>query len=508
MPNPFRVRTSLSILLCSALLGFVAPCNAQPKPAPAKDQGVRVVTFAEKPLVIESVGLTVPLPEGSTTEQTSIGNRTSVKISSPTWQVSIQVPSLKNEEVTARELLEDLVLNLLEQSGVVYDASSVSGADLLDPDGTRRPADAPAPVKPRLAGYRAAIIEPLTTVSTAGGIEAERIYIKLPTEGSKKTASVVRGYVAFKTSPTQLVSFEFVTTEAQFASAKRIFETMLAAATVEDASLANAERQAAVEAGVKLIEGLDQATMERLLAKANNQWRRIFIPSETGHTSDDTEVGYQRITTRIGEGPVAGPGNSRGYVVQIDARIIMTENRICDSQAVYFLSFDRKREHWTMTNTFRDLNPVKDKRVPPLSYRNLGARDGNSLSVVLEGKGKGIDETVRCSIEGPGYISQVEALLLPTILQNAGISANFGFYSYMPRPQQIKYRNEDARQPPETPGIWTIVSNFGVAQGLQTSTVNDKGEVIRVELPDGQISEPTTLAVLKRLWQDKGLPLD
>ncbi|MFZ4575738.1 MAG: hypothetical protein ACOYN0_15190, partial [Phycisphaerales bacterium] len=466
--------------------------------------------FAEVPIVIESVGLTVPVPVGSKSEQTSVGDRSSVKIraSDLSWQITIQTPRIKDELATPREILEDLVVGLMEQSGVVYDATSGSGMDVLDPEGTKpRPVDAKAPRKPRLAGYKGAIVEPMSKVSTVGGVEAERIYIKLPPEDPAKATPLVRGYVVFKSSPTQLISFELVTPEAEFKKTRKLFETILAASSVEDSTVQNAERRAAIEAGVKVFENLDRAAMEEVLATANNQWRRLYRPAATGHASDDTEIGYQRITTRIGPGPVDSPINSNGYVVQIDARVLLEQNVICDTRGVYFLSLDREREHWTVTSTFRDTNPDKAKRAAPTTVRELGAREAKSLSVRNEGD-REANEQVRATIEGAGYISQVEALVLPQILVRSRISANFAFYSYRSKPQQIQFRRDDVRQPADQPGVWVISSKINRFGAEQTITLNEKGEVVHIEFPDGNRAERTTLAELTRLWKDKGLPTD
>lgn len=491
------------------IVAMLAPIASAQNLTKSEQGGTLVVEFASEPLEMESVGLTLPIPLGATYEQTKVSDQSSTKIydAGRTWQVTIQTPVPKDPEITSEELIQGVVISLFEQAGAVYDATDVSGQELLVPDGrdpdSRRPSDSP-----KLLGYRAYFIEPLTQVFTAGQTPAQRIYLKMPAEGFKKNASAyIRGYCVMKSSPTQFISFEFITPEAEFPRSRRIFEAMLAAARVDDPTMVQARRKVAIDSGESAFAKIDQPMLERMLESMNDRWQRLYIPSDTGLLADDTEVGYRRITARIGDGPLKSSMNQKGYIIQIDARIIIEDDLVADSQGVYFMSFDRSRENWTLTNTIRDLNADPSKRKPARTSRELGARDRKSFSIRTEGPGAESD-TINPLIEGPGYISQLEAILLPHILVQSGLTADFAFYSYRPDFREILFRQDSITIPADQPTIRKITSRIAKNGMEQVTTLTETGDFIRTRLPDGKLWEPITFERLKRIWKDKDLPTD
>lgn len=484
-----RLPQHLALALLVAGVALTAsPSLSQTKKQPA-DKSVQMIEFGDDPVSLESVGLTVPIPVGARSEQTRVGERASLKITDErrTWQVNIQTPQSQEAGASAESFLEEFVINLFASTGQVYDATPNEKAKLI--------------------AYKALIVDPLTAVKTAGGVDAQRIYVRLPPEDSKKSTAVIRGYVVIKCGEKQFISFELVTPEAEFPRSRKVFETMLAAATVEDATLVNAQRQVAIEAGSKIFDSLDATRMQEVIAACGERWERLYEASETGSTTDDKEIGYRRVRASVGKGPLESAGAPQGYLVQIDARVLLPNDYVCDSQGVFFMTPDRRRENWTVTNTIRDLNPIKDKRKKSATTREVGARDGTSLSIHVEGDA-GKSDFVKPKIEGAGYISQVEAWLLPQILVRSGISAEFAFYSYRAEPQQILFRRDDVKQSADKPDVWTVSTRLSRSGSEQVTTLNSKGEVIRTRLGNGSMWEPISFAQLKRLWDDKGLPTE
>ncbi len=495
-----------TLILCALL---ASPSFSQTERR-ANNNGVKVIEFAQESLVMEAVGLSLPIPVGAAYEQTKVANQSSTKIydEKRTWQVTVQTPVPKDPDVTSEDLIQAVVISLLEQAGAVYDATDITGRELLVPDG-ESPESRKLANSPKLTGYRAHIIEPLKSVVTAGETPAQRIYLKLPAEGVKNPTTFVRGYCVLKSSPSQFISFELITPESEFVRTKPIFEAMLAAANIEDPTLVQAERKSAIESGEAALAKMDRSAMEGILAGLGDQWQRLYMPSETGLLADDKEIGYRRITARVGDGPLKSSTNQKGYIVQIDARIILDDNLVADSQGVYFMSFDRSRENWTLTNTIRDLNPETSKRKPARTSRELGARDNKSFSIRTEGPGGDADaDTIRPLIEGPGYISQLEAILLPNILVKSGFNADFAFYSYRPDFREILFRKDSVSIPENQPGRRTITSRIAKNGMEQVTTLTDGGEFIQTRLPDGKIWEPVTFEKLKRIWRDKQLPTE
>lgn len=482
-----------SLLFFLLPLLILSPCFAQPKPNQKKTvTSSSVIEFADEPVVLESAGLTLPIPVGASTERTRVGTANTVKLISrdTTWQMNVQTPRFSNPDATPVTVLEDLVIALFEGSGQVYDST---------------------PGQARLIAYKGRIVEPMKEISLPSGLSAQRIYITFPPEGVSKDPAkqveIIRGYTVIKVTSEQYLSFEFITPRPEFDRNRPVYEAIVAACTIEDPTLANVSRKAAIDAGARILRDLTEDDLDELIKANAERWERLYVPAQTEHDSDATEMGYRRFKASIGPSPLKGGTGEKGFLLKINARLLMEDSLVCDSEGVYFLSKDRTRESWTVKNTIRDVNPDQKARKKPMTTVEVGGRDGKSVSVRVDGE-NGKPLFARPIIEGEGYISQIEAWLLPQILVRAGISADFAFYQYRSEKQQISFRRDDVLQPADTPNVWVIRSHMSDRGLAQVMTLNAKGQPLRTVLPDKSVWEPVTVEKLMRLWKDKGLPTD
>ncbi|GJQ28442.1 MAG: hypothetical protein HBSAPP03_03260 [Phycisphaerae bacterium] len=482
-------RNYIPVLIASASLALTAFSFAQvpstPPSLPPDAQGT--VEFEQEPFRLDAVGLTLFLPLGSTAEAGTMPGKTTVRVkpADNAWIANIQNPRTSNQDLTASKVLEDMVTQLLKQSGEVYERGR--------PD--------------RPLGYRGVVLLPSET-RVIDGRPAQRAYVKLPAEGS--SAAIVRGYYVFQLSPAQFVTFELITTEPALTNARRDFEAMVSSARFEDPAKANADRSTAIQTGQKILQRISETTMREIVEAAPERWERLFRPSPTGAKKDDEEIGYRRVRASIGRrgdlDPTRknpGPGDRQpGYVVRLDARYLDKSGgvaRTIDSQAIYFLTFDRESEAWNVRNAIR-AGTTTDV------VSEIGARQGASMTVEIT-PAKGAGRTVRPLIQGDGYISRVESMLLPQIMMRAGITAEAGFYAYQSESETIRLRRDILEQPIDRPGMWRLITRFSETQPPQTSVYNAAFDLIRSELPRGVVAEPITLEELGALWRAKGLPM-
>jgi hypothetical protein len=136
----------------------------------------------------------------------------------------------------------------------------------------------------------------------------------------------------------------------------------------------------------------------------------------------------------------------------------------------------------------------------------IGARTGKSLVVTIEGTGLP-QRTVKPVFQGDGYISRVEAWLLPQLLVKSRVTSDFAFYSYQSEAGSVCLRRDTLEQPIDKPDCWKLTSKLSDDKKPQVSYYNGKGELIRTELPDGSIWEPISFPRLVQLWQGKNLPM-
>lgn len=464
------------------------------QPAPA------AVPMAEHPFRIESVGLTLMLPDGARTESISVSDRPTVRVlprgEAPTWMMNIQTPVDTHDGRAPVDLLEELMRHLGEAAGLVFKR-----------EGNRR-------VEEELLAVDIRVVEARKTIRV-GGLEGERIYLSLPPSGASST-SIVRGYTVFKTTGRQFVSFELVTTQAAFAAAKRVYETIVATAAFEDADELRTARAAVIAAGLRLFEQVDETDLRAIINGHAETWERIYRPAPTGSDTDAEELGYVRTQMKIGtlddlgnRTPSRNIGNRRqGYIVRIDGRYL-DQGQVIDTNSAFFMSMDRTYEAWTVRLGLRRWSPgqtwpVKEK---PGEASEIGARDGASMFVELAMPGQP-KQTVKPIIQGDGYISRVEAYLLPYIIVREGIEADFGFYSYDSRQNTIRLRHDTLARPSNAGGPWTVRTRLSEEDKPQVAFYSPAGDLIRIELPEGRLREPTSVQRLMQLWKSKNLPTE
>lgn len=495
-PRPAPVLASLLLGLSLAcppahaqVAGADAPRNRVSQPAPPRNASrltTGAIEFEPKPLSVETVGLTLRIPLGSTAQTTSIGTRSAVQISpkDTSWIVNIQTPQTVNPAVTTTETAKSIALQVMKAAGEGYNANNPN----------------------ELIAVNGKVLEDSHDVSV-NGQTASRLYIAVP---GPDNISTVRGYTVFKPSATQFVTFELICSEALFPKARIAYEAMVATAEYRDPGAIDSERGAAVAAGLKVLDGLDEKALREMVAAQPEHWERLYYPATSGSPKDSLEAGYRRFRLSIGSRESINgdaKGGDEGVIVHLDARFLQDvrpdigrqeSRRIVDSQSVFFMSFDRKEEVWNVRNAVRDGTQMA-------SSSEVGARNGRSMNVQTDVTGQPT-KTIKPLFQGDGYISRVESLLMPQILVRAGVESGFAFYAFKSDAGSILLRHDTLEQPADRPGLYKVTTRF--ADEIDKTTVslyNEKGVLIRSELPGGLIYEPINFEQLLALWKSKHL---
>ncbi|MBX9738048.1 MAG: hypothetical protein K2X32_14090, partial [Phycisphaerales bacterium] len=275
----------------------------------------------------------------------------------------------------------------------------------------------------------------------------------------------------------------------------------------------------------------------------DQQWFRFFKPGLKGDGSDEEELGYRSIrywagtrddlaTTGSGSnanpaGPdaaarsqPAGPANPAGTLCRVDARIFVrlpakgattrtpatgsaapdASLRIIDSQAIYFLSSDRGEETWSIRMTIKDPDGGR-----PQVYTETGARTGDLLTIALNSPSED-GKTIRPLIQGAGYVSQLEAQLLPRLLVRSRTTADVGLYAYRSESKSVVLRRDKLIADPKGRDLWVVTTRHREEPDVQTSVLNSEGDLLRSELSDGRVWEAVTPTELFNRYRTKGLP--
>lgn len=439
--------------------------------------------LVDEPIRIDSVGLSFFPLEGVQGETTSIGGQSSValKPADGSWVVNVLTPRTSNADTTIEDVCNEAIKQIASGAGAVYQ------------DG-------------KLLGWKGRIIAQEYKLAINGS-PAARFYLEVPQ--GEKDPSLVRGYTVFKVGNDRFTIFDLTTTGKEFEKVRGQYETLVGTAKFMDAGELAASRGAAVAAGLKLMQGIDDQGLRDIVSSSPERWERLYKPGTTGAASDDTEIAYRRIRSWLGKrgelntarknDQYRGIDAQEGILVRIDARQIV-DGRVFDSQGMYFVSMDREEEAWTLSNNVRE---GTSRSVAT----ETGARAGKSMTVSTVVTGDP-GQTIKPMIQGDGYISRVESFLLPRILIRGGVPADYGFYVYQSDTANIRLRRDELSQPSDAPNVWKISTKLKEDAKAMVSIYNSKGEFIRTEMPDGSRWEPTTLDKLVKLWREKNLPLD
>jgi hypothetical protein len=242
---------------------------------------------------------------------------------------------------------------------------------------------------------------------------------------------------------------------------------------------------------------LDQRRQETLTA--GHEWRTrvgikalqtALLPEQLYRlVKDGQDIGYVRM--RQGRGQREG---FQGFEVEVQTRIVSGADNI-DSLARFFLSDDDRAEFWTITTTKRPAAAAPaGAAAGALTFVETGIRTDDEILISTDGPpGHKKNRLARPPV---GYLSQVEAALLPQILP-IDRPATYGFYFYNARDGRLTFRTDQV-----TPAL----TGFGLSTRLSPndapirSMYTAQRVLVEKELGPGEKQLPTTAQELQRLW--------
>lgn len=458
-----------------------APALAQSPPRP--------VEFADTPLRIESLGLTMQIPVGATRNTTRLGAvAASTTISDPAgaWVIRVQASESSNKNLTLEEVSDKVVADILS----AFAQPGPDGTSMVD-----------ARVKVLLRDVR---------LELAGRRAARSYILTPPKDAATRGEALVFGHSIVGIAPGRFILFELITTEPRLNEARTLYETVVATVTLADPVAQESSRLAALAAGSRFIDSLTREDYEAVLGGSTpvERWQRLFVPAPTRTDADAKEIAYRRIRTWIGKRGELDPRRDRarwntlesqeGYLVRIESRFLQ-DGVLYDSQAVFFMTPDRNEEAWSIQMAVRE----PGSRSKPALFAETGARSGRTMNI--DSDTRGTSETIVPTVPDEGYITQVEHYILPQLLAHKGIAADFGFYVFQSASGDVRLRRDAISAADNT---WRIVTQMTEDLPPQTSTYNRDASLIRIVLADGRLWEPIDSKRLLQLWKQKGLPLD
>ncbi|MHC4217659.1 MAG: hypothetical protein ACYSU7_04300 [Planctomycetota bacterium] len=453
---PSRPPAALPITLVLALAAAGAP------PAPGLDP---------HPLVAEPLGLTMHLPAGSVVipqlAEAAVSYAVTGGDEAP-WSMRISMLSPAVPDPTAEALLAEHV-------------------EAVKSTGRQHRVIASGP-------------------RTCGAVMGHVLYLEQVLDDRQH---LVNGWLLLPTSPRTFVAISFLTTAEHFPRLRPVLEAGFSTIQVRTQAELLDERQAQLERGRAVIEGL---VPQRLRAAVGERrWYRIYRPAGPGQAPGDIEVGFLSMwcveAPRGQLTPERLPQSysalevQRGLMVMIEARAIIdaSKGHYLDVDGRYWMDWDRSAEAWSVRQTQRQ-GPASQ------TTAETGLRNLANLEVIHSLREQLTREPSRWTLPDTAYLCQPEMFLLGSLLPRDGsITGAMGFYYFDTRTRQLTQRSDRWARTTDGTGNWLLTTQPMLDVSAITQRFDASGHRIERRDADGTVTRRIDPADLRRLWQSKGL---
>jgi len=335
--------------------------------------------------------------------------------------------------------------------------------------------------------------------------------------------SAVQSYHLIQVQPNEFIVISSLVPEADWPAVKPLLRRAMATVELEDPEALARARAERMQRGEAFLAALTPDMLRRAVDPApakgepDGRWYRI---TRMGADGQPAEAGYMTVVATEAAQGAANPDRSErewtaeerelGLGVRIRVRMLQDErgSRVADSDARYWMAWDRSREFWTVRSTSRDLGPDGTTLRAGKSTSQLGIRTAPSAGMPAR-----VLQVATVDLDSPatpprkwtlpkGYLSQAEAILLARLLPRDA-AGDFGFYWFDPRTGRLAQRADLVRP---TAGGVMVSTRATLEAPILEQRCDADGRELRRSADDGTTIEAIEPKALLDLWRRKGLP--
>lgn len=349
---------------------------------------------------------------------------------------------------------------------------------------------------------------------TIGG-QAARVLYTSTDLGSGVTA--IQGWLVIQLGEFDFIVVSVISSGVDFPAADPLLDQCFATIGFEDLRAVAAARNARVEAGALMLATI---TPERMRKAADGSWR-LYRTTRPDATGTMVEVGYFEVQAVPGnledasssadvqrDERRASKGEPTGMLVTVRGRSVIDAaiKRVADTDARFWVSWDRGSEAWTVRVTERGGGPER-------TYGQMGLRTaqdvGNpkpKLIVVDSDAEQRTRNERRWTVPEGLYLSQAEQLVLGRLLADGTPpTGEVSYYCFDARTSRMPQRVESWTRSGD--GTWLAVTRPGIDEDPEVLSHDAQGWRKRRTEPDGTVTEASDLESIRRAWSSKGLPV-
>ena len=486
---PHRAVTALATALCGALMSYNI-CLGQSAPtAPPTDRPAQAPAALDAaPTDFELLGVRMRLPAGSLTRNEGTGK-------SATWII------------TERQESPRYILRL---SKLFASAPGSPGAQI--DEFVKSVSERPSP--------NAVFAVRSRKEFDLGGRPAGLLYTSLREGTGEDEVNAIQGYFILQVAPTEFVVVSSLLAESDFGTTVPLLEECFRSIEVPDPAQLEGSRVERMQRGIHLLGGLDEDALRRALdslpSKGAGPAPRWYRLTRTDPDGTVQESGYMTIVAIDAAQGAANPDRAeadwdpqereRGLLVRVQMRTLLDPagKAVNDTDARYWVRWDRQREFWTVRTTARSGKNTKTSSQLGMRDAPTSGQPRPTLEVTDVSQSSAAVAPRRWTIPPEGYLSQAEAMVLPRLLPRTAEAAAYGFYWFDGRSGRIAQRADVATPRPD--GM-TVTSRRSLEAAMAIDDTDARGLLLRRDSDDGTGARLTTGEELLALWKRKGLPV-
>ena len=482
--SPFGMVTAAQIALASSSGLTFSDQSATPAVPPSSKPPVGD-GLAEAPLEAEGLGLQMRVPVGTTVRVEK--NPTSYLLSedgdTPGWRMRIAGLTASKAETTAASQCKEYIEAIRAKGGTV---------EVL--------ADEPRKI---------------------GGRDAHLIYVAVPLDGGGRG---ITGNLVIPNGPDAYLVFATIVVESEFARVRPLLDRAFATIDVKDVFAESVERSALLGLGAEIVAGFTEAKLRATIAP-DPVCYRMWRPDANGNKKD---FGYALVRVREGKrgevdasrdpAELKGDDATLGLFVTLDARVIVNDDptHTMDAQSRYFVTWDRASESWSVRTTERHRRASRSSAQTGVRLAPSAGAPRPRIEVISSGRESRTREPQSWPVP-PAYVSQAELVVLGQLLPDFSAKSvennvaepghdtiEFLDYAFDQRDEKLPQRRETWTR---TPDGFRLETRFGGAPAKLVQEFDAKGVRVRRTDLDGTVTERIELEDLRRLWNEKGLPV-
>ncbi len=333
-----------------------------------------------------------------------------------------------------------------------------------------------------------------------GDLVAEQIVIKKRSRPGQP--DMVVSYTIFKPMPNIFVVYNVWCPAEHAETVLTLHKPAIYSIRYTDPAAYAIQRDEMIAPVNRILDNLDEKDYRKLIIP--EQWYRVYTKDNNDQTH---ELAYYRVRESISPKSAIGgsiTSNEMGLLVRLDSRYLIQPDgsEYFDIQSTSWMSLDRSEEQWSI----RSARFVKRNATSyhAASHSTItGTRSGAKIDVVIDIPPASA-QVIEVRQPTKSYINQAEQQLIFRLLKSLG-DGSYGMYIFEPVKGRIVFRTETVTKEESGTG-WRSVSLRAKDVMPNQITFDNNGIVRRSVTSTGQVTVPTTLKEIHKLWKTAKLP--